>query len=113
MAVVVRRRPHDDRNIRGAPCGRRAVTVRRARGVTLRYAPGIDALTILYGQAAPDAEVHTVELDDHRCMDYSDDGRVLSVEVMGASRGVYLYDVPRAADVAAALVDLGLPAGRG
>jgi hypothetical protein len=82
----------------------------RRGGVTLRYAPSVDALTILYGQDAQDTEVHTVELDEARCMDYSDDGRILSVEVLGASREVYLYGIPRAADVAAALAELGLPA---
>jgi uncharacterized protein YuzE len=75
--------------------------------VTLRYAPGEDALTILYGQGAV---LHTAELDDGRFLDYSDDGRILSVEVLDASRGVDLDGVPRAADVAAALTELGLPA---
>lgn len=43
-------------------------------GVTLRYAPDDDALTILYGQGQV---LHTVDLDERRYLDYSDDGRVL------------------------------------
>jgi uncharacterized protein YuzE len=75
--------------------------------VTLQYAPSIDALTILYagGQA-----LHTADLGGERYMDYSDDGRILAVEVLGAGRGVDLDGIPRAADVAAALAELGLPA---
>jgi uncharacterized protein YuzE len=75
--------------------------------VTLQYAPSIDALTILYagGQA-----LHTADLGGERYMDYSDDGRILAVEVLGAGRGVDLDGIPSAADVAAALAELGLPA---
>ena len=76
-------------------------------GVTLRYAPDIDALTILYAEGTV---LHTVELDEQSYLDYSDDGRILSVEVLGTGQGVSLYGIPRAADVAAALAELGLTA---
>ncbi len=48
----------------------------------------------------------TGEIDLFRYVDYTEDGRVIGVEFLGVSRGIYLADVPEAQQVADAIRSL-------
>jgi uncharacterized protein YuzE len=73
---------------------------------TLRYRPAVDALYIRYAEGE---HCFTAEVGDEVYLDYSKDGRVLGIEVLGASAGIELDALPFAGEVAQALHALGLP----
>lgn len=58
--------------------------------MNVRFDPDVDALTLTLS----DRPVHrTVEVGDGRLVDLAEDGTVVAIEVLGASRGVEIDDI--------------------
>lgn len=59
--------------------------------MVIYYDSAVDALEI---RLLPDAEVaRSVDIDDRRVVDLDESGRVVSIEVMGASQGFEVDDL--------------------
>ena len=76
--------------------------------ILLQYDPQVDALYVRLRDAFPErGEVHrTRELDDRRRVDYDERGDPVGIEILEASLGVPLNDVPRADEIREALRSL-------
>jgi uncharacterized protein YuzE len=82
--------------------------VAKGEPVNVTYDRETDAAYIRFTDASP---IRQEPLDDDRILDLAADGTLVGVDILSPSRGVDLTDVPRAADVARALTELGLEVG--
>jgi len=74
------------------------------RGYThAEFSPEADAVYVYLGD---EAVASTEQLDDHRMVDYSADGKVVGVEFLGVSAGVDLSDIPCRESVEKAVEEL-------
>ncbi len=71
----------------------------------LRYDPEADALYVELREH--EGTVRTEQLDDYRLVDYDEAGAVVGVELLFASQGIELDDVPEAGRIRDALRSLG------
>ena len=72
----------------------------------LTYDDDADALYVKFLDAPV---ARTREVDDLRLVDEDSAGRVIGVELLGASDGIDLHDLPRAADLERLIRESGLP----
>jgi uncharacterized protein YuzE len=77
----------------------------RVNKLTARYDPEADAAYVRLRVGKYDV---TEELDHRRNVDYDAEGCVIGVEFLSVSDGIDLTDVPRAAEIDAALRRAGL-----
>jgi uncharacterized protein YuzE len=77
----------------------------RLTKLTARYDPDADAAYVRLSNGKYDV---TEELDDRRNIDYDAEGCALGVEFLYVSDGIDLSDLPRAAEIDAALRRAGL-----
>ncbi len=68
--------------------------------------PSADALFI---RLAHGKYHFTAELDEDRFLDYSKDGVILGVEILGVSEGISMEGLPRCEEIAHALEAMGIP----
>jgi len=77
-----------------------------AKGFRVAYDPQVPALSVRW---APPPYALTKEIDDVRHVDYGHDGRPAAAEFLYVDEGVDLRGVPRAAEFAPLLDELGIP----
>ena len=69
----------------------------------VRYDADVDALYVSFGPIGPGQATRTVELDERRRVDYDQDDSPIGVEILSASTGIDLTNVPRAGEIRRAL----------
>ena len=76
----------------------------------VEYDTEVDALAVNFVRMTPGISVRQDELPGGRVVDYDRDGNAIAVEVLNASRGFSLVDLPRPEDVRLAAASVGISA---
>jgi uncharacterized protein YuzE len=74
--------------------GRASSTLRRAAVRKKQFAEYDEEADVLYVTLLDEDVENTVELDDLRMVDYTENGRVVGVEFISPSAGIDLHDIP-------------------